>query len=435
MFDDPTFLVQIGHQGEGLAESAVNGGYADGAIISPVDTKVTQARQVAAALNNAGGTVLFDPQFYEPRSEDESLRTYNYYSNYGGDSSEENFFNDSTGFTTQNIEDKEWREGLCKEIIGIQKSLEVDAYLSPSIFLKNLSDTNLRYWQDLTDTFVRMVNEELGEVTIFASLPVDGEAIAEKPQRGNLLNWSTSVDVDGFYLTVNHDYPFTDKNILYGYLNLVKNLKVNRFKVILGHSHHVSHLFLGLGADGFGAGHHLNTRRFAESRWETSGEESDDGGQSITRYYSEPLLNELRVRAPALEDNPGAYSDLDLLAGAGFDLERIRTHSPFEEELFETDQPSESEWNKKDGAWTHYLWSCNNIAKQYEKQTLQEKTEGEAEIWEARLEYAQMKIQSASALYEEVKEHALLSEPDEKIYDSWLSAFEKVKEEAVRDYR
>jgi len=84
LFEEPSFLVQIGYQGDSLAIDAVENGYADGAVLSPVGYKITTNRRIARNIRENSGTVLFDPQMYNPRFDDYEMNSYNYFFEYGG---------------------------------------------------------------------------------------------------------------------------------------------------------------------------------------------------------------------------------------------------------------------------------------------------------------------------------------------------------------
>lgn len=418
LFNEPSFLVQVGHQGDSLATDAVKNGYADGAILSPVDYKITKNRRLSRTIREHGGIVLFDPQMYNPRFDDYEMNSYNYFFEYGGED-----------FETTILEDEDIRQEFCEMAIIVQNSLEVDGYIAPSRYLSSISEAGMRFWQDVTETFLDVARDEDNDKPVYASLPVNGESLEDSDNFTELLNWATSVDVDGFYVSAEfdqyHQYPLTDTTNLIPFLKLLRTLRENRYELIVGHTHHVAHLLFGVGVKAFASGHNKNLRSFDTERWE----DRDDGaGVTVVDYYSDKLLNDLRVYRPGFEDDSGTYSDFDLLEDNGFDLDSIRTGSPFEEVLFSGPGPaSESEWPQKDGSWNHYLWSCHQIAEQYRSDTLQDEMVETGDITSARLKRAQNRVEEAKELYEEIDEEGiLLHAPEESIYADWEDALEEI---------
>lgn len=419
LFEEPSFLVQIGHQGDELALDAVQGGYADGAILSPVDYRITQNRTLAGNINESGGIVLFDPQMYNPRFDDYEMNSYTYFNEYGGDD-----------FDTEILEDTDSRQEFCEMTIIIENALDVDAYIAPSRYLSSISEAGMRFWQDVTNTFLEVAEDEDNDKPVFASLPIDGPSLKDEDNFSQLLNWATSVDVDGFYVSAEfdqyHRYPLTDTANLTPFLQLLRTLRENRYEIVVGHTHHVAHLLFGVGVNAIASGHNKNLRSFDTSRWEDR-----DGGAGVTviDYYSDALLNDLRVYRPGSDDDPGAYSDLDLLEENGIDLSEIRMGSPFEDDLFEGSGPaSESEWPQRGGSWDHYLWACNQIAAQYRSENLQELVEEAGKVERARLEWAQQRISDAEELHEEINEQGiLLHTAEDSIYSDWADALDEIE--------
>lgn len=432
MFSKPSFLIQHGYGGEDLAVDTVNEGYADGVIISPTDIDVADSRQFAGRLHSAGTKVLFDPQFYHPRSDETPLSDYPYFSEFAGGEPDHGFFGES-GFDTALYEDDERLQEFCERVANFQADIDVDAYIAPARTLESLSDASLRHWRDMTNTFAEVVQEKEGEgAPIFASLPLSADLILEGSERDTLLNWVTPVEVTGFYTSLGvedaHSYPLTGTENLYAYLDLVLNLKRNRFEVLLGHTHHVAHLFLGIGANAFASGHYLNTRRFDIDRWKPT---DNSGGQQIISYYSEPLLNDLRVRAPALEEY-STYSDLDLLMANGADLRRIRGGTDYDAPVFTAATPSESDWPQRNGSWNHYLARCFDISRQYHENHLVQEYENEeiADLKDLRVHHTEERLEFAKQLHEDLTEDVILStDYEEKIYADWPTVFERIKEE------
>ena len=397
MFDEPSFLIQMGYNGGKLGPDMMERGFADGAILSPADFDRDRNKELAREFHDADGDVLFDPQFYIPRADRENLESYDYFGEHGG-----------TDFDTADVGGN--LTELCEHLIELQDWLEVDAYLSPARTLDTFSTTKIDEWLDYTEAFIDVVDSKGREIPVLASLPLEGKSLNDKDQRDTLLNRITGVDPDGFYVSVEFDqsnrYPLSGASNIYSYLDLLNTLRKNRFEILVGHTHHVAHLFLGIGINAFASGHYNNLRAFDQRRWDP--DDNQGGGRLVTKYYTDKLLNELRL-------DP----DLDLMyQKSGFDMDKIRMASPYDTPLFNSsDPPSTVGWNFRRGAWDHYLWACYKISRQYRGKSLTE-----------RYDAAMSKIEEAEELFGDVQsEFGMMAEPEGRIFDDWRTALSTMK--------
>ncbi|WP_081927417.1 hypothetical protein [Halobellus rufus] len=397
MFEEPTFLVQIGHNGHKLSQSLISQNQADGAILSPADFTKGKNYEIAQEINDKGGTVLFDPQYYIPRTKRPGLDTYDYFDDYGGDDFD-------TAMVSSRYED------LCSDIISVQDDLGTDAYIAPARNLDAFSDEKIESWVELTTTFKQVAEETGRDIPILASLPVYQKSLVDAGRRSELLNRVTQYDVDGFYVSAEFEkeqrHPLTGSSEVYSLLHLLNTLNKNRYEVVVGHTHQIAHLFFGIGINAFASGHYQNLRAFDTRRWDPQDEQG--GGRLVVKYYSEEILNELRV-------DP----ELDLMyQKTDFDIETIRTASPYDEDLFDDSvPPSATGWDFREAAWDHYLWCCNQIAEKY--RGLDE---------DERLDTAKEKLEDAEEAYNDVSDvFGMLSEPEPAIYSDWQAALSLIE--------
>lgn len=397
MFEKPSFLVQLGHNGHKLTESLLEDGHADGAILSPADYTRGKNKEMAQVFADFGGTVLFDPQYYIPRTDRPGLDTYPYFKKYGGDD-----------FDTSGVRGE--YANLCDEIISVQDEMGVAAYISPARFLDTFSNAKLDEWEEMNREFLKRAQSADRDIPVFASLPLLSTSMVDAQQRKALLNRVTRLDVDGFYVSVEFDgdnrFPLTKASNVYSFLELLLTLKKNRYEVLVGHTHQIAHLFFGIGVDAFASGHYQNLRAFDTRRWDPHDEQG--GGRLVVKYYSEEILNELRV-------DP----EMDLMYQKDdFDLTEIRTESPFDSALFDPSlPPSAAGWTFREEAWDHYIWCCNQIAMKYRGLTDEE-----------RFETAMETIESAESKFEEIIDKiGVLSEPERAIYSDWSNALQLIE--------
>lgn len=397
MFDEPTFLVQIGHNGHKLTTENLEKGYCDGAILSPADYPFDKNLEISRSINRKNGTVLFDPQFYIPRTNRPDLETYGYFDQYGG-----NEF-DTAGVSSQ-------YNSLCQEIISTQDELNVDAYVSPARFLDTFSEPKIDEWEEMTGHFLKIAEEDGRDIPVLVSLPIYQKSLVDAEQRTYLLNRITQIDADGYYVSVEFErevsHPLTGSSNVYSLLQLLNTLKKNRYDVLVGHTHQIAHLFLGIGINAFASGHYQNLRSFDTRRWDP--EDEQGGGRIVVKYFSDRLLNELRV-------DP----ELDLMYQKGdFDIDKIRTPSPYDDDLFDSSlPPSAVGWKFREASWDHYIWCCDQIAKRYRGITEEE-----------RFQLAKQKIDSAGELYDEISDtFGMLSEPEPAIYSDWRDSLSLIE--------
>ena len=401
MFDEPTFLIQFGYNGQTLVERALDGNHTDGVILSPTDYEYENNKDLARKVNHEGEIVLFDPQFYIPRTQRPAADSYPYFEEKGGDN-----------FETVVVSERKSREDLCRQIISVQDEIGVDAYISPARYLDTFSSRKVKGWVNLTKTFLKLVDQEGRDVPTFASLPVSGASLNEQDPRDRLLDRVTSVAPDGFYVSTQfgryRQHPLFGSSEVYSYLDFLKNLRYNHFDIILGHTHQIAHLALGLGINAFASGHYKNTRSFDTDRWIP--QDRGGGGNSVFYYYTDKLLTNLRVE-----------QDLQVLyASPNFDIDRIRMNSPYESDLFGATSPEEAEWKAAGAEWDHWIWSCYKISRKYRDKTLRE-----------RIKETEDTIEEAHDLYENIKSDiSPLNSVEEGIYSDWETAFNSVQSEA-----
>lgn len=387
-------LVQMGYSGRPFAQQAIEKKYAEGVILSPSDFDKEKNKEIAISIQNLGGIVLFDNHWYDPRSKRVKLYDYTYFNEYGGN-----------GYTTETITDDKVKNEFCSCVLTHQDELKVDAYISPGGYIDSWSEKKIKQYCDLVKTFIKCKIKEGRDIPCFAGLSISNKVIVDPDNRKKLLDYITGLKCDGFYLSFEvldgEGYPLTRSADVLSLTNFVYKIKKNGYYVIMGHSHHISYLLLCAGIDGFATGHYKNLRSFDIKRWDI---ERRGGRNPALNYFSNPLLNDLRVE-----------SDLEFLYQSEFDINQIRSNSPYEEKLFK-ESPSYSNWTLRE-SWDHYLWCCNDLLNSLKgKNTLE------------RISNVENKIKSAKKLYDEcLNEIGILSEPDEKLYTSWIGALNILK--------
>jgi hypothetical protein len=73
------FLLQQGYGMLELAPEFIASHVESGIVLSPRSSKPEQLQRLASRVRRLGGTVLFDPQFYEPRTDHVRILSYPYW--------------------------------------------------------------------------------------------------------------------------------------------------------------------------------------------------------------------------------------------------------------------------------------------------------------------------------------------------------------------
>ncbi|WP_232700819.1 hypothetical protein [Halobacterium wangiae] len=401
MFDKPSYLVQMGWQGKNRIQFGADQEYIDGAVLSPSDYIDDSLEDTSDQLSEAELHTLFDPQFYLPSQGDrDKLNRYDYHDNYGGD----DFYNG----LFYNEED---RESFFEDLIDLQDNLSCDAYVSPSRHISSLSADEVDDWKQRTEFFVEKARDYGEEIPIFATIAVSGKHLTDDSLRDYLLNIATSLDVDGFYVSVMYEdadssLPLTGERNVESYLKTLLVLKLNRYEVIAGSTHQIAHLLFAVGVDAFCSGHFNNLRSFDTDRWVVPDDPAPR--QRVTRYYSDELLTDVRPDHLMTEVAENTEIDVSILQSA--------STSTWEDNLFDSGSINAG-WPESEGGWDHYTFSCGKIAEQYR---------GLGK--EARVDHASKKIRKAKALNRKLKTNIdkFTDELDDGFLEDWESALEKV---------
>lgn len=401
MFDKPSYLIQVGHHGKNRVDEAINRNHLDGAVLSPSDYKKDKTKKIAQRLNSRDLVTLFDPHFYLPGQGDrKDLNDYDYHEQFGGADYYSGIFYDS-----ENLEE------FSKLLIELQDDLNTGAYISPAPYLSSISEDEVDDWHDLTKGFIKHAKAEGRDIPLFLSLPISGDQLNDDEQRAHLLDSATEFDVHGFYVSVEYGdrdirLPLKGEQNVKSYLDLMLNLRVNRYEVISAHTHQIAHLLFAIGVDAVASGHYKNLRAFDSERWIVPDETQIR--RTVIRYYSDELLDTIR---------PDSLLN-ELHEKDSFDLDSVRTKSPYEDDLFDSSlTPANAGWGQANGSWDHYTWSCYKISEQYRNKDLSE-----------RVKHARKKIRKARALYKKIDDSVdeYIDELDSEIYDDWETVLESV---------
>jgi hypothetical protein len=402
MFDEPSFLVQLGWQGKNRVQFGIDHGYIDGAILSPSDYIKSSLKDTANQLSDESLVTLFDPQFYLPGQGDrDKLNRYDYHDNFGGDD-----------FYSGLFVNEDDRNSFFEDLIDLQDDLGCDGYISPSSQISSLSADEVDDWQQTSQYFLNKAKSYGKDIPVYATLAVSGDHLTDASLRDYLLSRATSLNVDGFYISTLYEnpderLPLRGEQNVETYLQTLLSLTLNRYSVIAANTHQIAHLLFVIGVDAFASGHYHNLRSLDLDRWIVPDDPSPRQ-RPATRYYSDNLLDEVRPDHLMTEIAEGTSIDVEILQSSSM--------SPWEDDLFDSGSVDLG-WPDSEGAWDHYICSCGHIANQYQGMGK-----------EARVDHANEKIRKArklqEALIKNIDEHTDELNPD--YLEDWENAFDRI---------
>lgn len=307
---------QMGHDSWNLVGEADLLNY-KGLILSPVNDPPEQVKQRLSKIENntrKGFEVIFDPQFYEPRSERGHLNSWAYF---------------SSDVDTVNLTDLDWWEKRSEILTSVALDIGADAVCSPAI-LPRVYDANYYNWTvQCANTTARYATQAGLSVLLTAIVRLPELAKEGRPQEiGSIL---TATNVSRVYLVLSDDIAprsqRTDVEGLAGAIKLIRLLEDAGTQVLVAFSGLDMLLWKAAGANSVATGKFFNLRRFVPGRFE---DDAPEGGRVVPYWTDSNLVTWLReddvrllgkkeiIDFVAAMANPYSKKILDILnAGSG----------------------------------------------------------------------------------------------------------------------
>lgn len=264
--------------------------------------------------------ILFDPQFYQPRTNLDKIRQFPYF--------------DTDDFYTQEFVG-DGAKKLSLAAINFQElNLNVDSYIIPGIYTNSINDD----WLEIFDNFLDgALNSPYNSKVYYQTISLGADAVLSSDFY-DFIGQCVLSPVEGFYIVLKKPegtYLIQDSLYLYKLLDAFISLKLANKKIILGYANHQDLMFAGAGIDGLATGNYQNVRSFDPSIFIDSNE--DDIKRKGKWYFDGKTLSEYKLQELDLAFSRGLKS----LFGPINDFNKI---------LFNTDRPSNIEIN-----WTEKL--------------------------------------------------------------------------------
>ena len=316
-------------------------------ILSPKDMTREQILTHSEKVTKNNGSVIFDPQFYIPRTMHEKLIEHPYWpSNY----QTEIFF---TGSGIKKLIDD--LVSLYIEPIG------ASAFIIPTLLLEDDNSD----WDKCTEATVNELCKRNVKMPKYCTLCISDKLMRDEAKIHGLLERIEQYPVDGFYIIPIHPqnmYLISDVSWLIYFMDLCAGIKLTGRKIILGYSTHQLLLLALAKVDAICVGTWLKTRRFPLGDFDDS--DDQENGRRSTWYYSPQALTEYQI------------GFLDIAHRLGI-LDMLKTSESFDSSyadvLFSGAQPSTVKFSEHE-AFQHYLHclfvQCKDVSKGTYDETL-----------------------------------------------------------------
>lgn len=320
------FYLQQGHGMLKMNREFVERYRGTGVILSPRNCTREQIERHAAEMHERDAVVLFDPQFYQPRTERENILNYPYWQGL-------NF--ETVDFASTGASE------LCEGVIKYQTEvLQVTEVILPGRYTNALSED----WLNTHFTFAETANSLKLDRPVYSTIAIGPDIVRERNLFDRVLNEVVGYPVDGVYFIakVPRDFLVADELYIYNLLDGLLSITLSGKKVLLGYSNQQSLIYASSGVTGLASGNFRNVRSFDPDTFDI--QENSDRQRAVW-YYDANTLSEFRPQTLGLAYQRG-------LAG------NFGPVCDFCSSLLESPNPAVVPWGEPQ-AFRHYLTEIN----------------------------------------------------------------------------
>lgn len=263
-----------------------------GVILSPralnKNQSIDRLKIHADELRSKGVKILFDPQFYVPRTNLGKLLKFPYFDNVG----------DYNTVYFKSHDSKRFIENVINYQLDF---INVDEVIIPNTYSNSL-DTD---WHDLTKMFAEE-STKLTKKTKYLTISIGTDVVKHKVEFDYLISCLSQYEVDGYYFVIkppNGNFV-SDDQYLYNLLDAFISLNLAGKKVILGYTNQQALIFAAAGVSKIASGNYRNVRSFDPEIFYL-----DENDEEIRRkavwYFDGNTLSEFRPQQMTLIHNRG----------------------------------------------------------------------------------------------------------------------------------
>lgn len=273
-----TFYLQQGYGMMGLNEEFADKIEDIGFILSPRSlqrqTHIDKIMEHGNKLRKKNKKILFDPQFYEPKTNLSKILKFPYF--------------EGLDYSTLAF-DKFTAQLFSQNAIKYQdKGLNVDEYIIPGMYANSVTEDWLEAQENMMDGALNYPNRKF----TYQTLALGPDVVNNQKEFSDLINRCTQYPVDGYYIVLKSpdNFLMQDQNYLYDILDALISLNLAGKKIIMGYGNQQSLIFSGVGVSGIATGNYRNVRAFNPEIFFESDEE--DIKRKGTWYFDGYTLGE-----------------------------------------------------------------------------------------------------------------------------------------------
>ena len=296
-------------------------------ILSPRDLESEQIERLGSEIIARGGSVLVDPQFYDPRATHHRLVTHDYW---------------PRDFDTSMLSGGAVLVDLLRRLLTLNTSACAERFIVPGLYGNRVDDN----WLAAQDTVIGEAARVITDRPLIATLCLSGESLRFEEQIEIVLNAAESWQVEGIYLVPEHpatQYLVDDPMWLGNLLVLCAGLKLQGKNVFVGYCSHQMLCLAIARVDAIASGTWLNVRSFTPDKFQEA--DSEDVSRRATWYYCPQALSEFKVPFLDMAYRSGGLASLRSDASL---------ESDYADVLFLGAQPTSTDYSEQQ-AHRHYL--------------------------------------------------------------------------------
>ena len=269
--------LQFGHGMMSLCQTLIKRWGKGTVVLSPRDLTEEKIIRFANNVRELNGTLILDPQLYEPRANHHRLTQHAYW---------------PTTFNTGMLLGGPSLRNMLTQLKELNNAAQTQTYIIPGIYCERFDDD----WLAIQEAIITESSQIFTDKSKLATICLSGEALRFEEQVETLLNCSELWTVDGYYVVPEHprgQYLVDDPLWLTNLLVLCSGLKLQNREVIVGYSDHQMLCLASANVDAMASGTWLNVRSFSTSKFN---EDYDDiASRRVKWYYCPHALSEFKL--------------------------------------------------------------------------------------------------------------------------------------------
>lgn len=275
-------LLQQGWGMMGLDNELLEARIGAGVILSPRVCNPEQAEKHAAEVHARDGVVLFDPQFYVPRTEHARILEFPYW--------------DGLQFDTNTFGEAQASD-YCRRVIQFSReSLQVNEMILPGTYTNAVDDR----WRDWQSFFAETGASACRDIPIYSTVAIGPDVVRNKQQFDSILDELINYPVHGAYFLLrppNDSFLIPDESYLYSVLDGLLSISEAGKQVMIGYANQQALLWAGVGVETIASGNFRNVRSYNPEIFDI--QEPEDRQRALW-YYDAGTLGEFRIQAMQL---------------------------------------------------------------------------------------------------------------------------------------